>query len=92
MKTPTLAPLLQDIQALIQAETGKPLQGAAAGRLETLLENAVANTVGLENGKRVAPREVTVLLTDLRGFTAISEAHTAAVLLEMLNSYLVRMS
>jgi adenylate cyclase len=92
MKTPTLAPLLDSIQKLIAAEKGTPLTGDAAGRLETLLENAVTGAMGLEDGKRVAPREVTVLLTDLRGFTAISEAHTAAVLLEMLNSYLVRMS
>lgn len=92
MKTPSLSPILESIQELIRGETGVRLQGAAAARLEKLLENAVSGAMGLINGERVAPREVTVLLTDLRGFTAISESHTAAVLLDTLNSYLVRMS
>lgn len=36
--------------------------------------------------------EVTVPLTDLRGFTAVPASHPAPVLLEMLNRYLVKMS
>ena len=92
MKTPSLASILKNIQDLIQAETGSPLTGSAAERLEAVLENAVTSSVGLQNGQRVTAREVTVLLTDLRGFTAISESHTAQVLLDTLNSYLVRMS
>ena len=50
------------------AETGSPLTGAAAKRLEAVLENAVASAVGLQNGQRVTSREVTVLMTELLGF------------------------
>ncbi len=92
MKTPNLATIRQSIQDLIQSETGAPLSSKGAERLEALLVNVVTASMGLGTGQRVAAREVTVLLTDLRGFTAISEAHTAHVLLEMLNGYLVRMS
>jgi adenylate cyclase len=56
------------------------------------LNYAIRGTVGLASGDKFSAREVTVLLTDLRGFTAISEEHTAPVLLEMLNRYLVKMS
>ena len=37
-------------------------------------------------------RVVTILFTDLRGFTAILESHPAPELLDVLNRYLVRMS
>ena len=92
MKTPTLASTLQRIQALIERETGSPLAGDACAQLETLLNYAIRGSVGLISGDQFSAREVTVLLTDLRGFTAISEAHSAPVLLEMLNRYLVKMS
>jgi adenylate cyclase len=36
--------------------------------------------------------EVSVLMADLRGFTSFSEAHPAAVVLEVLNSFLIEMS
>ena len=92
MKTPTLLPTLQSIRALIELETGAPLPPAVNLQLEKLLHDAVRNSVGLGSEDKFSSREVTVLLTDLRGFTAISEAHAAPVLLEMLNRYLVRMS
>lgn len=37
-------------------------------------------------------RNVTILLSDLRGFTAISERYSATVVLRLLNRYLSRMS
>ena len=92
MKTPTLSSTLQSIQTLIARETGAPLAGEACAQLEALLNYAVRGTVGPNSGDQFSSREVTVLLTDLRGFTAISEAHTAPVLLEMLNRYLIKMS
>ncbi|MEQ1775664.1 MAG: adenylate/guanylate cyclase domain-containing protein [Burkholderiales bacterium] len=84
--------MLRNIQALIERETGAPLADVGRMRLELLLNDAVKNTVGLGGEDKFAAREVTVLLTDLRGFTAISESHPAPVLLEMLNRYLVKMS
>lgn len=92
MKTPTVASMLKNIQSLIERETGAPLDNLGRQRLESLLNDAVRNTVGLDGEDKFLPREVTVLLTDLRGFTSISETHPAPVLLDMLNRYLVRMS
>jgi adenylate cyclase len=45
----------------------------------------------LASGKRFSSREVTILLTDLRGFTAISETYPVRVVLELLNRYLAAM-
>jgi adenylate cyclase len=92
MKTPTIFAMLRDIQSLIERETGAPLADAGRTRLELLLKDAVRNAVGLARDDTFSAREVTVLLTDLRGFTSISETHPAPVLLEMLNRYLVKMS
>jgi adenylate cyclase len=92
MKTPTVSAMLRDIQSLIQCETGAALPDAGRQRLELLLNDAVRHTVGLARDDKFSAREVTVLLTDLRGFTSISEQHPAPVLLEMLNRYLIKMS
>lgn len=92
MKTLTVSTMLENIQTLIERETGTPLPKAGRQRLEVLLNDAVRNTVGLTGEDRFLSREVTVLLTDLRGFTSISESHSALVLLDILNRYLVRMS
>jgi adenylate cyclase len=92
MKTPTVSAMLENIQSLIERETGAPLNPAGRERLGLLLNDAVRNTVGLASADKFSKREVTVLLTDLRGFTSISESHPALVLLEMLNRYLIKMS
>ncbi|MEY4769764.1 MAG: hypothetical protein RIQ40_504, partial [Planctomycetota bacterium] len=92
MKTPTVSVMLKNIQALFEGETGAPLATGTRAQLESLLNDAIKNTVGLAREDQFSAREVTVLLTDLRGFTAISEEHTAPVLLEVLNHYLVKMS
>lgn len=92
MKTPVLASTLQSVQQLIERETGAPLPQTTRTQLAKVLNDAVRNSVGMAGSENFSSREVTVLLTDLRGFTAISEAHSAPVLLEMLNRYLVKMS
>ena len=92
MKTPAVAVLLENIQSLIQSETGKSLDDAGRRQLSNLLGDAIKKTVGLTGKEQFLDQEVTVLLTDLRGFTAISETHPAMALLDMLNRYLVMMS
>jgi adenylate cyclase len=49
--------------------------------METLLKNPEALRLG---GER---REVTVMMTDLRGFSAIAERHSPEAVVEMLNHY-----
>ena len=92
MKTPALAAMLGNIQALFESETGLPLAPALRNQIESVLGDAIKGAVGLKREESFRPHEVTVMLTDLRGFTAISEQHSASVLLEMLNGYLIRMT
>ena len=92
MKTPALAVMIGNIQALFEAETGGPLAPALRNQLESILGEAIKGTVGLKREESFRAHEGTVMLTDLRGFTSISEQHSAPVLLEMLNRYLVRMT
>ena len=92
MKTPALASTLQQIRTLVERDTGKALSARAVREVEAVLNDTIRQSMGLTHGDQFSAREVSVLLTDLRGFTAISEAHTATVLLEILNRYLVRMS
>lgn len=82
---------LERIQAIIARETGVPLRGDAEKRLVSVLRDATTATTPA-SGENFLSREVTILLADLRGFTAISESYAATVVLELLNRYLARMS
>ena len=84
--------MLRDVHALIERETGVALSEAGRQRLQSLLDGIATDTDGHDNEDQFSAREVSVLLTDLRGFTSISETHPAPVLLDMLNRYLVKMS
>jgi adenylate cyclase len=92
MKTSAVSGALHDIQALITKEAGAPLSARAEAQLEQILGDAAARLAGMTTEDKFSSREVTVLLTDLRGFSAISEAYPAPVLLDILNRYLVKMS
>jgi adenylate cyclase len=81
--------ILRRIQETVAAETGVHLAPEAASRL-------YASLLAAPGGHASPPREglsqeVTVLLADLRGFTAISEANPARTVLEALNRFLGRM-
>ena len=84
--------MLQSIQILIEREKGVPLPPAVRQQLVLALKDAVHSAMGLNNGETFSSRVVTILFTDLRGFTAILESHPAPELLEVLNRYLVKMS
>jgi adenylate cyclase len=51
-----------------------------------------SKTVAAATGDNFLSREVTIVLADLRGFTAISESFPPTAVLELLNRYLGRMS
>ena len=90
MKKAPPGDLLERVQALIARETGAPLRGAAAQQLAGVLRETAGSITPA--GENFLSREVTILLADLRGFTSISEAYAATVVLEILNRYLARMS
>jgi len=85
MRTPAVALILKQVEALFEGQTGAPLAPALRTHLENLLGDAVTGSVGVSREERFRPHDVTVLLTDLRGFTSISEQHDGPTLLDMLN-------
>ena len=80
------------LQALIERETGKPLGEAAQAEMADILHGMENPEGAAANGLEVAPREVTILLADLRGFTALSGSQPASVVIAALNRCLARLS
>ena len=76
------------IQKAISEGTGVSLGSEAALRLYRTLLNIPTSPGLRQDGQS---QEVTVLMSDLRGFAAISEANPPRVVLEALNRFLSRM-
>ncbi|MGB7543656.1 MAG: adenylate/guanylate cyclase domain-containing protein [Burkholderiales bacterium] len=83
---------LMRVQDVIAKETGAPLQGDAVKRLENALKNVTSPCGNALRGENFSSCEVTVLVADLRGFTSVSAAYPADMVLGVLNQFLVRMS
>lgn len=92
MKKSILWDTVRRVQEIIAAETGAPLPSAAEQQLENLLGDATGHSTASSTSKKFSSRDVTILLTDLRGFTSISEAYPVGVVLDLLNRYLIKMS
>jgi adenylate cyclase len=92
MKKSILWDTVRQMQDIIAKETGAPLPEAAEQQLERLLGDATGQSTESSSSEKFSSREVTILLTDLRGFTSISESHPVGVVLDLLNRYLIRMS
>ena len=93
MKKSTLRDTLRRVQDIIAKETGAPLEDDARKLLENVLRDAIghsAKSPSLE--EKFLSREITILLADLRGFSSISEAYPAGVVLDLLNRYFTKMS
>jgi adenylate cyclase len=91
-RRPTPQYTLKRLQNLIAQETGAAFHGEAEKRLKEILGDALGYPRGSQLSDDFSSREVTILLTDLRGFTAVSELYPVSVVLDLLNRYLVRMS
>jgi adenylate cyclase len=71
---------------LALAETGALQQSDARARIADVIDS-------VEHADAAADlRRVTILLSDLRGFTALAEQHSALAMVEALNRYLARMT
>ena len=92
MKDPVVHEALRQIQEIIAQESGAALTPAARSRIEKVLSSAMGSLAGARGNDRTLTREVTILLADLRGFTAITSAYPAVIVLELLNRCFVRMS
>ena len=92
MKEPVVLEALRQIQDIVAQESGKPLEPAARERIKNVLTSALGQLAGVRGNDRALTRDVTILLADLRGFTAISSSYPAVIVLELLNRCFVRMS
>ena len=81
------------LQALIERETGAPLGASVQAEMAAILGGgpAAARPVAPEVAQ-VAQREVTIVLADLRGFTALSATRPAGEVVMALNRCLARLS
>lgn len=86
--TPTRQ-VLQQIQQIVARETGKPLSPGGELEIEGILNG---HSLPSALGQEFLDREVTILLADLRGFTAIAASHPAGVVIRLLNLCLIKMS
>ena len=92
MKASSYSIAVSRIRKLVQRDTGQYLSDACALEIETLL-STMKNQVSSPNEEQdFQNREVSILLADLRGFTAISADRPAGEVLRMLNPVLVKMS
>jgi adenylate cyclase len=81
------------LQVLIERETGAPLREEALAEMAAILRHGDGPEGRAGEGlQAAAPREVTILLADLRGFTALSGSQPASVVIAALNRCLARLS
>lgn len=84
--------VLQRIREIVARDTGKPLSAAGESEVEGILRELNVPAQVSAPGQEFLSREVTILLADLRGFTAIAAAHPAGVVIQLLNPCLIKMS
>lgn len=84
------AKLTQQLLDLFRQQSQAPLQAPDEDRLRLQIGRVIG--AALVTTQEVDSRRVTILLSDLRGFTALAEKFTALEMVEILNRYLNRMT
>lgn len=87
MNHPAQTPALASVLALLTRETGAPVRPAVQAELAALLQGEQAPLP-----LSVEQREVTIVVADLRGFTALTATQPAGTIVTMLNLCLSRLS
>jgi adenylate cyclase len=83
---------LRRIEDIVAQGSGGSLSADAEARIESVLERLLGASHEGPARENFAERDVTILLADLRGFTALTATHPAGVVLELLNRCFVSMS
>lgn len=89
--TPTRQ-ILHQIREIVARDGGKPLSAAAEAEIEGVLRRPGGETYPSALDEAFRDQEVTILLADLRGFTAMAAAHPAGMVIQLLNPCLIKMS
>ncbi len=82
--------LIEQLLKLFEAQPAGPRSSAGAADLREQISSTVERA--MLTSEAVDSRRVTILLSDLRGFTAVAEKYTALEMVEALNRYFARMS
>ncbi|OGA32257.1 MAG: hypothetical protein A3F75_10370 [Betaproteobacteria bacterium RIFCSPLOWO2_12_FULL_64_23] len=85
-KTQLIEQLLALFNARQQFSASDASQADLRVRIGRTIDKAMVNTQGRDS------RRVTILLSDLRGFTSVTEKYTTLEMVEVLNRYFERMS
>lgn len=94
MKPTPAQQILQRIRDVVARDTGMPLSAAGTSEIEGVLKELSGPGQAYPSGpgQEFLSREVTILLADLRGFTAIAASHPAGMVIQLLNPCLIKMS
>ena len=92
MKESALRDALRRIQDIVSEETGRNLPERSERRVTAVLSGLLGLQTDHAATDSFSSRNVTILLADLRGFTALTATYPAGVVLELLNRCFVRMS
>lgn len=92
MKASSYSIALSRLRKLVLRDTGQYLSDACALEIETLLSSMEIRSAAPDEEHEFQSRDVTILLADLRGFTAIAADLPAGDVLKMLNPVLIKMS
>ena len=84
--------MLRRIQEIVAREVGRPLSPEAEVEVAGVLRELDGQSYPSALGQEFLSREVTILLADLRGFTAIAASHPAGTVIQLLNPCLIKMS
>ncbi len=91
MKSHSIPKTVNRIRKIVLNETGKDLSRHALREIEVELVATDINMIVDENSD-FQSREVSILLADLRGFTALASEFPAGTVIQMLNPVLIKMS
>jgi adenylate cyclase len=92
MRDPVVHEALRQLQDILAEETGAPVPPGARARMERVLRSALGPLAGTGPRENYLTREVTIVLADLRGFTALSASQPAPTVLRVLDRCFVEMS
>lgn len=90
MNHPAQTPALASVLAVLARETQAPVTPAVQAELAAILQEGTGEPAALPLS--VEQREVTILVADLRGFTALTATQPAGTIVTMLNLCLSRLS